>query len=356
MSNLLKKNIEIRTSIPSLSPLPEAFISQGWLQRRPRRNRQSTAIRALVQETRLHPSNFVAPIFMIDGHNTTQAISSMPEIYRLTIDNVIKEVIELYELGIRAVDLFCMIPTELKDARGSEAIRPGNLLHRAVQAIKKEIPEMCVMVDVALDPFTDHGHDGIVNQQGEIDNDASVEALAAMSLLAADAGADIVAPSDMMDGRVAYIRRALDLAGFYKVGILSYTAKYASSFYGPFRDALNSAPKFGDKKTYQMNPANVREALLECSLDELECADMVMVKPALPYLDVIAKLREVTNLPIAAYHVSGEYAMVMAAGQNGWINIDRVFEESLMSIKRAGADFILTYAAKRTAKYLKDKG
>lgn len=334
----------------------EDFLLKGWLNRRPRRNRQSPAIRALVQETHLHAHQFVAPLFIIEGEDHSQSISSMPGIFRFTIDRIIKEAIELYALGIRAVDLFCVVPIEKKNGKASEALRPNNLLQQAIRALKENLPEMCVMVDIALDPFTDHGHDGIVNDRGEIDNDQSLQALAHMSLLAADAGADIVAPSDMMDGRVAYIRAVLDQAGFYQVGILSYAAKYASGFYGPFRDALHSAPKFGDKKTYQMNPANSREALLECALDEAEGADMIMVKPALPYLDIIAKLRAVTSLPIAAYHVSGEYSMVMAAYQNGWIDADRVFEESLLSIKRAGADFIFTYAARRMAENLKKQG
>ncbi len=330
---------------------PSAF-QNDFLLRRPRRNRKSTAIRALVQETRLHPSQLVAPFFVVDGHHQQQPIPSMPGVNRLSIDNLIKEVIRLYKLGVRAVDLFTYIPQEKKDPFGSEALRPGNLLQQALQALKQEIPEMCLMADIALDPFTDHGHDGIVNDKGEIDNDESLKALTQMSLLAAEAGVDVVAPSDMMDGRVGYIRHHLDTAGFSSVNILSYTAKYASGFYGPFRDALASTPKFGDKKTYQMNPANANEALLECSLDEAEGADMLMVKPALPYLDIIAKLRANTNLPLCAYHVSGEYAMVMAAAERGWIDADRVFMESFLSIRRAGADFILTYAAGRAAQNL----
>jgi porphobilinogen synthase len=258
----------------------------------------------------------------------------------------------LYRVGIRAVDLFCFVPTEQKDPQGSEAVRPGNLLQRAVRLLKQEIPDICIMIDIALDPFTTHGHDGVMNGQGVVDNDATLCVLGQMSLLAAEAGADIVAPSDMMDGRIAYIRAALDQAGFASVGILSYAVKYASAFYGPFREALNSAPKFGDKKGYQMNPANVREALMESQLDELEGADMLLIKPALPYLDVVAKVRESTTLPLGAYHVSGEYAMVMAAAQKGWLDANRIFEECLISIKRAGADFILTYAAKQVAEAL----
>lgn len=322
------------------------------LTKRPRRNRKSAAVRALVQETHLQPSNFVAPLFILDGPTQKQAIHSMPEVERLSIDLAVQEVKKLYVLGVRAVDIFPVIAPNLKDENASAAIAPNNLAQRSVQAIKEAVPEICVMVDVALDPFTDHGHDGIVNAKGDIDNDATLEVLGQMSLLAAEAGVDVIAPSDMMDGRVAYLRKLLDSEGFHHVSILSYAAKYASSFYGPFRDALQSAPKFGDKKTYQMNPANSREALLECALDEAEGADMLLIKPALAYLDILAKVRQQTHLPIGAYHVSGEYAMVMAAAQNGWIDADRVFMESFLSIKRAGADFIFTYASHRIAKLL----
>lgn len=316
---------------------------------RPRRNRQSAAIRGLVQETHLHPSQLVAPLFIVEGNSQQQTIASMPGIYRYSLDLLLKEVEALQEVGIRVIDLFCYIPNEKKDAQGSEAVKQGNHLQQAIRLLKLEFPELCIMADIALDPFTTHGHDGLVNESGIVDNDATLPILAQMSLLAAEAGADIVAPSDMMDGRVAFIRNALDSAGFTSVGILSYAAKYASAFYGPFREALNSAPKFGDKKGYQMNPANVREALQECRLDELEGADMLLIKPALPYLDVIAKVRQMTTLPLGAYHVSGEYAMVMAAAQNGWLDAQKVFCECLMAIKRAGADFILTYAAKLVA-------
>ena len=333
-----------------------AIPSNPYLQKRPRRNRKSAAIRGLVQETHLHPSQLVSPIFIVEGHSQKQTISSMPGVYRYSLDLLIKEVISLYELGIRAVDLFCNVPTEKKDHLGSEALRQGNFLQQAIRLIKQEIPEVCLMADIALDPFTTHGHDGVINEKGEIDNDATLNILGRMSLLAAEAGADIVAPSDMMDGRVAYIRAALDKEGFTSVGILSYAAKYASAFYGPFREALNSSPKFGDKKSYQLNPANIREAIIECRLDELEGADMLLIKPALPYLDVIAKVKETTSLPVGAYHVSGEYAMVMAAAQNGWLDANRVFEESLIAIKRAGADFILTYAAKQVAQNIISTG
>lgn len=327
--------------------------AQLCLTQRPRRNRKSAAIRDLLQENRLHPSHLVAPLFVVEGHHQRQAVASLPGVERLSIDLLLKEVTALYQLGIRAIDLFAFVPQERKDRWGSEALRPGNLLSQAIQAVKKEIPEMCLMVDIALDPYTDHGHDGVVSDSGEILNDASVEALGKMSLLAAEAGADVIAPSDMMDGRVAYIREILDDAGFIQVNILSYAVKFVSAFYGPFRDALQSAPRFGDKKTYQVNVANSREALLECLLDEEEGADMLLIKPALPYLDVIAKARQQTHLPIGAYHVSGEYAMVMAAAQNGWIKGPQAMMESLMCIKRAGADFILTYAAKMAAEQLK---
>ncbi len=325
---------------------------QHSLHRRPRRNRQLAAIRGLVQETHLHPSQLIAPLFIVEGKSQQQIIASMPGVFRYSLDLLLKEVMALYELGIRAVDLFCYVPVEKKDAQGSEAVKQDNLLQQAIRLLKQEIPEICLMADIALDPFTIHGHDGILNEQGLVDNDATLLILGQMSVLAAEAGADIVAPSDMMDGRVAYIRMMLDQAGYSSVGILSYAAKYASAFYGPFREALNSAPKFGDKKGYQMNPANVREAIMECQLDELEGADMLLIKPALPYLDVIARVREVTTLPLGAYHVSGEYAMVMAAAQNGWLDANRIFEECLLAIKRAGADFILTYAAKRVAEIL----
>lgn len=322
------------------------------LTKRPRRNRKSTAIRSLVQETHLHPSHLIAPLFVLEGENQKQTIPSMPGVYRQSVDLLVKEVKELYTLGIRAIDLFPVIPAEKKDSWGTEATHQGNLLQQAIVTLKREIPEMCIMVDVALDPYTDHGHDGLVNEKGEIINDETLEILGKMALHAAEAGADVIAPSDMMDGRVAYIRKCLDKAGFTDVSILSYAVKYASAFYGPFRDALHSGLKFGDKKTYQMNPANCREALLESELDELEGADMLLIKPALPYLDVIAKVREQTYLPVGAYQVSGEYAMVMAAAQNGWLDAERTMMECLLSIKRAGADFIFTYSARSIAKQL----
>lgn len=320
--------------------------------RRLRRNRKSPAIRALVQETHLHPNNLVAPLFILEGEGKQEEISSMPGVFRRSIDLTLIEVIELYALGIRAIELFPIIPKNKKDPFGSEAIRSGNLLQQSIRDIKEAVPEMCIMVDIALDPYTDHGHDGIINSKGQVLNDVTVRVLGKMSLLAAEAGADVVAPSDMMDGRVAYIRHALDEEGYRDTSILSYAAKYASALYGPYREVLKSTPIFGDKSTYQMSPSNSREALIECNMDEWEGADMLLIKPALAYLDIITKVREQTELPIGAYQVSGEYAMIKAAAQNGWVDGDRVLMESLISIKRAGAGFILTYAAKEAAKLI----
>lgn len=319
---------------------------------RPRRNRMRENIRSLIEETRLTPSNFIAPLFVVEGTQQRQAIASMEGVYRYSIDLLLQEVESLYQLGIPAVNLFGVVESVKKDATGSYALAKDNIVCRAVQAIKRSIPEMCVMVDIALDPFTDHGHDGLVNQKGEILNDETLHVLADMSILLAKAGADFVAPSDMMDGRVGFIRQKLDENGFSQVGILAYAAKFASAFYGPFRDILQSAPKFGDKKSYQLNPANKREAMREIKLDELEGADLLLIKPALPYLDIIAKAKEETYLPVGAYHVSGEYAMLVAASKNGWIDFDKALMESLISIKRAGADFILTYGAKKAAEIL----
>lgn len=316
---------------------------------RPRRNRRTAAIRSLTQETRLHPSQLIAPYFVVEGNAQQQPIHSLPGVFRFSIDQLLRQVNEAFAAGIRAINLFPLVPSERKDRYGKESLRQGNLIHQAISAVKTEIPDMCVMVDIALDPYTDHGHDGHVDDDGNILNDETVIALAEMAILCADAGADIVAPSDMMDGRIGAIRKALDHAGFDHVGILSYAAKYASAFYGPFRDALQSSPKFGDKKSYQMNPANRREALLESLLDVSEGADMLLIKPALPYLDVIAEVKQKVHLPLGAYHVSGEYAMVMAAAENGWLDADKVLYESLIAIRRAGADFIFTYAAKRIA-------
>jgi porphobilinogen synthase len=312
---------------------------------RPRRNRKSEVIRRMVQETHVGADNLIFPLFIIEGNNQKSEVASMPGIYRNSIDNLLREIESCMKLGLKSFDLFPNIEESLKDKFATESYRDGNLYVRAISEVKKNFPEACVITDVAMDPYSSDGHDGIV-ENGEILNDETLEILARMSLAHAEAGADVIAPSDMMDGRVGYIRNVLDDNGFTNVSIMSYTAKYASAFYGPFRDALNSAPKFGDKKSYQMNPANQREALIEADLDEAEGADFLMVKPALPYLDVIKLLKDNTELPIAAYNVSGEYAMIKAAIQKGWLNEQRAITEVLTSIRRAGATAILTYHAK----------
>ncbi|MFD1258132.1 porphobilinogen synthase [Mucilaginibacter terrae] len=312
---------------------------------RPRRNRKSEVIRQMVQETHVSAANLIFPLFIVDGENQKTAVSSMPGIFRYSVDNLLREVESCMNLGLKAFDLFPNIDDALKDQYATESHREGSLYLRAISQVKKEFPEACVVTDVAMDPYSSDGHDGVV-QNGEILNDETLEILGKMALAHARAGADIIAPSDMMDGRVGYIRKVLDENGYTGVSIMSYSAKYASAFYGPFRDALNSAPKFGDKKSYQMNPANQREALIEARLDEIEGADFLMVKPALPYLDVIKLLKDSTELPIAAYNVSGEYAMIKAAVQNGWLNEQRATTEVLTSIRRAGATSILTYHAK----------
>lgn len=311
-----------------------------------RRNRKSEAVRKMVQETHLTPHDFVAPLFIIEGENKRVPIESLPGVERLSIDLAVKEAKWLQNQGIQSVILFPVIDPKLKSPDAAEAWNSEGLLARAIREMKFALPHLCVMADVALDPFTSHGHDGLANDEGEILNDDTIECLIQMSLMQARAGIDFVAPSDMMDGRVGAIREALDDEGYGDVGILAYSAKYASALYGPFRDALKVKLGFGDKKTYQMDPANAREALLEAALDEEEGADILMIKPATLYLDIIAKLREQTKRPIAAYHVSGEYAMVMAAHQAGWLNAEKVFYETLLSIKRAGADLIFTYAIK----------
>lgn len=317
------------------------------LMRRPRRVRRTPALRNLVEETRLSPSDFVLPLFLREGHRIAEPIESLPGIERLSADLLLKQAERALLLGIPAVILFPVIAPEKKDPNGSQALCSNNLINSTVQLLKRELPQLCVMIDIALDPYTDHGHDGVLDDEGEVLNDETVTILGEQAIGAAMAGADVVAPSDMMDGRVAYIRTRLDAVGYTHTAILSYTAKYASSFYGPFREALRSQLKSGNKKSYQLNPANAREALIECSQDEAEGADMLMVKPALPYLDVLAKMRAQTDLPLGAYHVSGEYAMVMAAAERGWLDADQAFHECLLGIKRAGADFILSYAALR---------
>jgi porphobilinogen synthase len=320
---------------------------------RPRRNRLTPAIRNLIRETTLTSHDLIAPLFLIEGKNISEPIHSMPGVSRLSIDLLIKECRELHELGIPCVSLFPAIEEKLKNSKASEAYNPDGLYQRAIKEVKNAIPELLVMTDVALDPYSSDGHDGLVDPKtGEILNDATLEVLAKMSLVQAKSGSDILGPSDMMDGRVGFIRDALDEENYTNTAIMSYAAKYASAFYGPFRDALNSAPKKGDKKTYQMDFANVREALREAYLDESEGADVLMVKPGLPYLDVIKTLRENTTLPLAAYNVSGEYAMVKAAHEKGFIDGEKVMIEMLWSFKRAGADMILTYFAKDAAKLL----
>ena len=318
---------------------------------RPRRNRATQAIRNLVQENHVTVHDLMYPLFLVDGENKKEPILSMPGQYRWSIDTLLTEIESSVALGIQAFVLFPNIAENLKDTQATESYNPNGLYLRAIAAVKQRFPNVCLMTDVAMDPYSSDGHDGVV-QNGQIVNDLTLPILARMAIAQAKAGADIIGPSDMMDGRVDYLRNALDEAGYSHVSIMSYTAKYASAFYGPFRDALDSAPKFGDKKTYQMNPANSREALVEAELDVLEGADYLMVKPALPYLDVIQTLKTNTNLPIAAYNVSGEYAMIKAAAEKGWLDGERCMVESLTSIKRAGADIILTYFAKEYAQYL----
>lgn len=311
---------------------------------RPRRNRKSDAIRKMVEETTLRAADLVAPLFVIEGERKREEIPSFPGVYRMTLDHILKEAERLHNKGILSIALFPVIDPSLKDTQGSQALNAKGIIPRTLEALKKEIPSLCLITDIALDPYTSHGHDGVVNEKGYVANDPTVKILSEMACLMSAAGADLVAPSDMMDGRVGAIRRALDESRFEEVGILSYTAKYASSLYGPFRDTLGSKLLFGDKKNYQMNPANCREAVRQAMLDIEQGADMVMVKPALFYLDVIAQLRSKVHVPICAYHVSGEYAMVMAAHAAGWLEAPKVFYEGLLSIKRAGADFIFTYA------------
>ena len=313
--------------------------------------RQSPAIRSMVAETILTPNHFIAPLFIDEGKNVVFEIPSMPGYYRRSLDGTTKEVKELWSMGIKSILLFIKAPDELKDNTGKEAWNPDGLMQRSIKAIKNAFPEMIVMTDVALDPYSSYGHDGIV-ENGEIVNDPTVEALVKMSVSHAEAGADFVAPSDMMDGRIGAIREALEQNNFTKTGIMAYSAKYASCFYGPFRDALDSAPGFGDKKTYQMDYANRIEAVKEAVMDEEEGADIVMVKPAMAYLDIIREVRNSVSIPVSAYHVSGEYAMIKAAAKLGWINEEKAVIESLTSIKRAGADLIATYFAKDAVKLL----
>jgi porphobilinogen synthase len=321
------------------------------LLRRNRILRQSPAIRSMVAETILRPADFIAPLFIEEGSTLKIEIASMPGYYRMSLDLVVLEVKQLWDLGIRSVLLFIKCEDALKDNTGQEAWNENGLMQRSIKAIKDAVPDILVMTDVALDPYSSYGHDGIV-VNGEIVNDATVDALVKMSISHAEAGADFMAPSDMMDGRIMAIRQGLEENGFTKTGIMAYSAKYASCLYGPFRDALDSAPGFGDKKTYQMDIANRREAIKETLMDIEEGADIVMIKPALAYLDIIREVKDQVEVPVSAYQVSGEYAMIKAAGQNGWLNEEKAILETLTSIKRAGADMIATYFAKDAVKLI----
>ncbi len=313
--------------------------------------RKNTAIRALVEETRLHASDFIVPLFIIEGKDRTEPITSMPGYFRMTLDKTLKELSAIHTEGLRSVLLFVMVPEQKKDNLGTEAINPHGLMQTSIYAIKDSFPDLLVFSDVALDPYSSFGHDGIVERE-KILNDETISVLAEMSVSHAEAGVDFVAPSDMMDGRISAIRKSLEATRHKEVGILSYSAKFASGFYGPFRDALDSAPGFGDKKTYQLNPANIKEAIKETLTDVEEGADIVMVKPALPYLDVIRAVKERVHVPVAAYQVSGEYAMIKAASAQGWLDHDTAVVETLTSIRRAGADCIATYFARDAVRIL----
>lgn len=328
------------------------------LTQRPRRLRRTASRRTLVEETVLRPADLIAPLFVVDGRPKAEEIASMPGVFRLSIPDLVKECRQLHKLGILAVALFPKLSPKLKDEEGNEALNPETLILRAVRAVKKAVPALVVITDVALDPYTNHGHDGVLNAaRDDVANDRTVGILCRMAVLQAEAGVDFVAPSDMMDGRVGAIRRALDAAGFTDTGIIAYSAKYNSAYYGPFRDAVGSAQAAGtkllSKATYQMNPANRREAVVEATLDAAEGADIVMVKPAGPYLDIIREVRNATRKPVAAYQVSGEYAQIHAAARLGWLDLVRCRHESLLAIKRAGADMILTYFAKEMARELR---
>ena len=316
---------------------------------RPRRNRLTAALRALVRETQVTPADLILPLFVVEGDDLEEPVAAMPGVSRLSPDRVVAQARAAHVLGIPAVALFPVIDESLKDSHAAESANPDGLLQRTVRELKEALPELLVITDVAMDPYSSDGHDGLV-EDGKIVNDASIDILCDMALAQAQAGADLVAPSDMMDGRVGYIRDALDDAAFTDVGILAYSTKYASAFYGPFREALDSAPKYGDKKSYQMDPANRREALREVMLDLEEGADIVMVKPALPYLDVVAAVRAESSVPVAAYQVSGEYAMIKAAAERGWLDENAAMLETVTAIKRAGADMIFTYFALAVAR------
>jgi porphobilinogen synthase len=323
---------------------------------RPRRNRKAEWARRLVRENVLTTDDLIWPMFVVDGHNTRTPVASMPGVDRLTVDQAVRDAERAMKLNIPCIALFPYTEPSLRDENGSEALNPNNLVCQSVRAIKKEFPEIGVLCDVALDPFTSHGHDGLI-EDGKILNDETVAVLVRQALVQAEAGCDVIAPSDMMDGRVGAIREALDDAGFLDVQIMSYAAKYASAFYGPFRDAIGSAKTLiGDKRTYQMDSANSDEALREVELDIAEGADMVMVKPGMPYLDIVRRVKDTFSMPTFVYQVSGEYAMIAAAANNGWIDGDRAMMESLLGFKRAGADGILTYFAPKAAEKLKAQG
>eukprot|EP01104_Vermistella_antarctica_P000921 TRINITY_DN11002_c0_g1_i1.p1 TRINITY_DN11002_c0_g1~~TRINITY_DN11002_c0_g1_i1.p1 ORF type:complete len:333 (+),score=57.89 TRINITY_DN11002_c0_g1_i1:174-1172(+) len=326
-----------------------------FLTQRPRRNRLNASVRGLVCETSLTPAHLVLPVFVQPGEKQRHPISSLPGCERLSIDLLVELAKEAVSVGVMAVAIFPAVPEELKTKNGEECLNPDGLVQRSIKALKAEVPHLLVITDVALDPYSSDGQDGYVNERGEVDNDITLPLLAGMAVAQAKAGADIVAPSDMMDARVGVIRQALDAAGYPNVLICSYSVKFCSAFYGPFRDALDSAPRGGgDKKTYQMDPANTREALREVALDEAEGADWVMVKPGLPYLDVVRRVRDHTSLPVAVYHVSGEFAMLKAAALNGWLDYKSCLLESLLSMRRAGADIIFTYGAIDAARFLKE--
>lgn len=335
-------------------------MASSWkleLTRRPRRLRRTAAIRSLVAETTLDAGDLIAPLFVVDGGGAPESVGSMPGVMRYNIEDLAREAVELHALGVPAVALFPCLDPSLKDEVGSAALDANALVLRAVRTVKKAAPSLAVITDVALDPYTTHGHDGILTPAGDdVDNDRTVDVLRKMAVLQAEAGVDLVAPSDMMDGRIGAIRASLDAAGFVNTGILAYSAKFASAYYGPFREAVGSAKAAGttllDKHTYQLSAGNRREAVREVALDEAEGADIVMVKPAGPYLDIIRDVREATGLPVAAYQVSGEYAQIHAAARLGWLDLERCRAESLLAIKRAGADMILTYFAKEMARAL----
>lgn len=318
--------------------------------RRMRRNRKCASIRELLQEVQLEPRHLIAPLFVLPGRNQLEEVSTLPGVFRMSCDLLVKECAMLWQLGIRSVMLFPVIPTQKKDAFGSYALDLSNPLFKAIEQLKEAVPELLVMVDVALDPYTDHGHDGVLDDKGDVANDKTVDTLAQLALCVAQYGADVIAPSDMMDGRVQIIRHNLDEYNYPNVNILAYTAKFASALYSPFRSVVGSTLRSGDKKTYQLPITNTREALLEAKTDEEEGADFLLVKPALSYLDILCKIKEQAHIPVGAYHVSGEYAMLQAAAKMGLLDFEKTLFESLLCIRRAGADFILTYGAKEAAK------